>query len=185
MINLKKAIAYASGKDVRIAGGLGLTIDEPIVITENHHGFAVELERFVAKEVAVFYGMWNADIGTATLRQLGDKHIDELQINHLDNSDEPTESRLYFDISAGYTNVGLPLKEVKSSDEVERIYSNKYHKVIEPIPHFYAAVYWALHQVDDEELDLRSAKQALALESDEEAKLVLSKLAECGFEVKL
>lgn len=182
-IDLRKAIAYASGRDVRISGGLGLSPEDPIVVTENHHGFAVELEHFVAKEVAVFYGMWKADIGTVTLKEFDGKHIDEMQIKHLDNSDEPTESNLYFDITDGYKNVGLALKDVKRPEEVERIYSSQYHKRTEPIPHFYAAVYWAFHQGDDEELNVESAKKALALESDDEIRLILSKLAECGFEV--
>ena len=181
MISLRKLIAYASGIEPQISGGLGLNINDPIIILENHHSMAVELERFVAEKVAVFYGMWEAEIGRATLLQQNDRVLDELQISHENKAGELVESRLFFDITEAYKNVGKTLEHVKSAEELKDLRSGNYFTRTEPTPHFYAAVFYAFTLKDDEDLNTESLISALNLDSAQTAEDLIEKLKECGF----
>ena len=178
--NLQKAIGYASGKEVRVNGGLGLSKDDPVLITETHHSLAVELERFVAKEVSVFYGFWNAEIQSVKLLDYDGKKIDEFSIGYEDGEGESQEAKLYFDISSGYSNIGKTLEQVKTKDELDQIYGNIYHKDHERVEHFYSAVYWALHKENEEADDVETLLCMFGLESEELAVEIHDKLKECG-----
>lgn len=182
-IDLQKAILYATGRNLRIAGGMGLTVDNPIVVTENHHGFAIETEHFAAKEVAVFYGWWQARFGKITLLEEAGKRIEEFEILCLDDNDQPTQKKLYFDISVGYKNAGKKLEQVKSNEEMEQIAQGTYYSTEDLlVPHFYGAYAYARTLRKHETLDATSLVNLLGIDIDNANKLI-DALADCGFKV--
>lgn len=184
MIDLCKLIGYASGTEPQISGGLGLSIDDPIIVLENHHGMAIELERFVAKELSVFYGMWKANIEKTTLLESEGRTLDELQIVHENTAGDTVESKLYFDITKAYKSIGKTLESVKSESQLESLRADEYFKRIEPTPHFYAAAYYAFTLEKNEHLNAESLMNALAIESAQVAEDLTIKLQRCGFNTR-
>lgn len=153
---------------------------DSIVVTENHYGLAVDTERFAAKEIAIFYGWWQAEFGTITLTENGGRYIEEFTIDCLDNGDQPKQEKLFFDITAGYKNVGKSLEQVKSSKELEQIYNDTYFSSGDmKLPKFYGALSFARTLGQGERLNNTSLMDILGIDWAH-AESILNALQDCG-----
>lgn len=190
MINLQKAIQYATGRNLPLGGGTGLTIDDPVIVTENHHGNAISTEHFAAKEIAILYGWWEASFGIIKLLEHKKRHINEFEINCVDDDNNPRQEKLYFDITAGYKNIGKMLEQVKTSEELKQIYDNTYYAAKDKRLHWFHGAYaYARTLRSDERLNADFLVRLYEMQLPKKLELVhanklIDALEDCGFKVE-
>lgn len=189
-INYKKAIQYATGRDLPLGGGTGLTINDPILVTENHHGSAVETERFAAKEIAVLNGWWEAEFGKITLFEHNGRNIEEFIIECVDDDDKPREKKLYFDITDGFSNIRKTLEQIKTPEELEQIYNGSIYSAEDKRLHWFHGAYsYARTLRPGERLNadflMRLHEMMLSKSlKQEDADKLIDALEDCGYEVE-
>ena len=183
-INLQKAILYATGRNLQMGGGSGLSEDDPILVTENHHGNMVSTEHFAYKEIAVLYGWWQAKHGRISHFEDGDKVIEEFVIDYIDDENNPCQTKLYFDITVGFRNAGKTLEQVKTPEELKQIYEGTHYASHESmIAHFYGAFAYARTLRPNEKLNASSLMNLFSDIDEDHANRLISALQDCGFEV--
>lgn len=143
--SLQEAIILATGLNLPIEGGTGLYFDDPIIINEPHHATAIDVEQAVAETACVFYGFWRAEKGDVETLHIDSHTYDAISYDYVNNNDHKMTTTLYFDITLPYSNVGKTRAQVYTPEELRRDrYAIDESKII---PHFYAAVFWALQSV--------------------------------------
>ena len=181
IVSLQKLIAYATGLKLEIGSGYGLDRSDPIEVLEDYYGLVPELEQEIAHAVAVFYGMWRARTGEVELIEDDGKMIDKIEVV-FEGGDGVDKTRyIYFDITAAYRNIGKKIDEVKSKKQIKALREGTYYTKVDPIPHFFAAAYYAFSLRKNENLSPESVRQVLDLDNGDEAQNIYDKLIECGF----
>ena len=182
-INLRKALFFATGVEPDIGGGYGKIESDPIQILEKHDSLAVDLERSLTLDLAVFYGLWEAEIGNVSLSHKHGRWIDEIEIIYTDKEGNRKSTMMYFDVTIPHENIGKTIADIHGEEGLRRLQHGKYANTMIPVTHFFPAMFYALNHRASNPVEFADLKLALDLETDEEAKEIISRLDDCGFEV--
>lgn len=175
-LNLRKALYYSFDADYPISGGLGLTLQDPIIVNEAVHSFSVSIVRSVARDVSIYYGFWNAEISETALLKHKEQNIDRIEISFTDRNNINHKAYIYFDITLGFSNI-----MTKSNNVVIQAVSeiNPQLKDIDYRlrPYFTGAASWALNST--ERIDSEATMVMYTIDK-EHANIIVSLLEECG-----
>jgi hypothetical protein len=184
-VDLRKTILYARCRNINVSGGLGLAIDDPIIILENHHGLALEAEKYIADQLIHFFRLDLASKGNTSMLKIQGAFIDDVLVSHSyedeEGEEKTQETHFYFDITRAHQNIGKSLTDVKDEKELEALYdvsgmspgSETYSH-----PHFKDAVALAITHGSS---DLTASDLSHLYElNDQEATDMYSALDECG-----
>jgi len=185
-IDLKNTILYATGKKLKVYGGLGLDIENRVIILETNYKLASEAQRLITDLLIRFFRLDQAETGGVKLTRYEGNYISKILVTHKYENEEGEEcsqvTPLYFDIALAHSNTNKSLEEGKSKDElIDRhneandLQSNKHFKA----NNFINAVALAItHGPSDfEAVDLTHMYDIDAKESE----AIYATLDECGF----
>lgn len=124
-VDVKKLTLECTGKNLEISGGLGLSINDPIILFEKFYDFALKDEALILRLLIQLFKLDQPILAEpvlitskgVTLHKVDVSH--SYEINEVDDGIKVTT--VYFDISFACQNKGKPLDQTRTNDELKEL----------------------------------------------------------------
>lgn len=183
-IDLKKILYNVKGIEFPVSGGLGLDVASRVIISENYNEFAVSQANEISKTLLGFFKIDSVSQNITESVEVDSYKLAKITVTYGyedDDGEEQSENiSFYFDTSLSFSNIGRPLEEVKSNQEIDRLVANnnKNASDVNLLPHFGDMVATAITYGSS---DLNEADFVHLFDvSEDDAKNAMKLLDECG-----
>lgn len=124
-VDVKKLTLECTGRNLEISGGLGLSMDDPIILFEKFYDFALKDEALILRLLIQLFKLDQPIIAEPVLITTKGVTLHRIDLTHSYENNELDDgikvTTVYFDISFASQNIGKPIDQTKTNDELKEL----------------------------------------------------------------